>query len=112
VAVGKEYFSAVGYSARLRFVQGLLESLSVACARVKELVEPDIPTDSGISMSVKVNTASDKAIQKLQRKAQRKGRNAVASASADVDFAYMIGWVALQVCGRYAGLGLHRTTQR
>jgi hypothetical protein len=80
----------------LKLLQGLLESLAVACARARAIAEP--ATDSGISMSVKVNTASEKAIQKLQRKAQRKGKNLGALGSADIEFACMAGWGALQVC--------------
>lgn len=79
-------------------MQGLLDSFTTAIAKVKALDELNNPTDSGIAMTVKVNTASQKAIQKLERKAQRKGKAGTA-AVADIDYARTVGWAALQVRG-------------
>ena len=81
----------------MTLLQGLLDSFVTAIAKVRALDELNNPTDSGLAMTVKVNTASQKAIQKLERKAQRRGKAGTA-AVADIDYARTVGWAALQVC--------------
>jgi hypothetical protein len=78
-------------------LQGLLDSLSAAIRTLQAHDQLNNPTDSGIAMTVKVNTASQKAIQKMERKAQRKkqakGRG---PGIDDIDYARTAGWAALQ----------------
>ena len=77
--------------------QALLDSLQAAIGKVQAQDQVNNPTDSGIAMTVTVNTASQKAIQKLERKAQRKKQAKGQGAGvADTDYARTVGWAALQ----------------
>jgi hypothetical protein len=79
-------------------LQGLLNSFKAAIHMVKAQDEVNNPTDSGLAMTVKVNTASQKAIQKMERKAARKNKGKGESTRlADIEYARTVGWAALQV---------------
>ena len=77
-------------------MQGLLDSLQAAIRTLQAQDQVNNPTDSGIAMTVKVNTASQKALAKLERKAARK-RAGKRDGVADIDYARTVGWAALQV---------------
>lgn len=80
-------------------MQGILSALQAAMRMLQAQDEVNNPTDSGLAMTVRVNTASQKAIQKLERKAARRkqGREQGKGAGLDeLDYARTVGWAALQ----------------
>lgn len=84
-------------------LQGVLESLRRAAATLRAAVSARADRDhSNLSVTVKLTTANQKAIEKLERKAARKAKGKAAPgrgtvASADVEYACNVGWAALQV---------------
>lgn len=80
-----------------RAVQVILESLRAAIATLRS--EEEQPDSANLSVLCQVNTASQKAIQKMERKANKR-RTAKQgnkdSREADFDFVRAAGWAALQ----------------
>lgn len=79
-------------------VQIILDSLRAAVATLRS--EEEAPDSANLSVVVQVNTASQKAIQKMERKAhKRKTAKQAAKDSPDAEFEFVrtAGWAALQV---------------
>ena len=80
-------------------MQGVLSSLRRALD-ILRMQDQDIQAQSAMQAQVQVNTASQKIMQKLERKAQKKKGQVAAQASQDgidVEQITMYGWAALQV---------------
>ena len=96
-------------------VQGLLDALRAAVATLTAEDAANNPPDSGIAVTVKVNTASQKAMEKMERKAQRKAQARSSKGdhlTNDYNYARNVGWAALQVwqlssCACIFGLFCH-----
>ena len=86
-------------------LQIVLDSLSAAVAMLRSEDEPQ--DSANLTVLCQVNTASQKAIQKMERKAnKRKNGRQGNKATKHVDFDYIrtVGWAALQACSTPASL--------
>lgn len=80
-------------------MQNILDSLKAAVAMLRSEDEP--PDSANLSVLCQVNTASQKAIQKMERKANKRTNarqgNKVTN-DLEFDFIRTAGWAALQAC--------------
>lgn len=79
-------------------MQNILDSMRAAVATLRS--EEEAPDSANLSVIVQVNTASQKAIQKMERKAHKRKTAKQATADgreAEFDYVRTAGWAALQV---------------
>jgi hypothetical protein len=87
----------------LASLQGVLDSLKKAVEMMRAADAANTGEDkSNVSVTVKLSTASQKAIEKMERKAARKAKSKGSGGAqgmiADVEYACSVGWAAVQVC--------------